>query len=768
MRTYTDKKNFSFISRWLHNIQQLRLHSSDSLQKHGKGFCILVELLYPALFGLAAKDTGLPFILSFLLVSGIFFVLLKLFLFLTRKFCQFLAFPVLKGRTFHPKETQWVSLVIHILFSYAVNLCFFCTTSFRTGSFYPVLLGFLFSTALLFTAVSGHSLFSGKGQKKYSKILFPCSVLILVSFLFFFCSKGFRDSFEDNSGRLKNEISKPLSEEELLYFQNHYLKTGTYTPNSLLYGSAPGASVFSDGKTDASILPSGTVDISSFFPEDAPLLSLHDWYIGENSRSVTLSGKIWYPREISGCPVLFFIHGNHTMTEPSYLGYDYLGRCLASYGYVVVSVDENYCNYYMMPSISGEDDARAILLLENIRQVLSYNIEKTCPIYGKINETKIAIGGHSRGGEAAADAAFLNNCDAVPENGAHKLSYHFPIQAVISVAPTSECYRPPGHELTLTDINYLLVHGSNDQDVSTMQGISQYQNVEFSGKEDHFKSFVYIAGANHGQFNSLWGQTDTFFPVSLLYNTGNFISETEQQTLLQVYVKEFLDASFLEDTKASRDFFQRNPAYQPLLCDTFYFTGYEDSSFLPVCTFEEDADVTHGTMKGTSISALHTAFYETEPVIASKRSGHAVCLSFSGKEPAEYQIVFDEPPVLSKASFLSFDVMDSGGKNPDSGALSLSVMLTDKEGRTCTLPASLYAPLYPPMPVTLFKLEGLLKNSLQKTCFQTIRIPLSDFGFPAKGHPEDSFSADCIQKITFLFQKETGGKVMLDNIGFCQ
>ena len=42
---------------------------------------------------------------------------------------------------------------------------------------------------------------------------------------------------------------------------------------------------------------------------------------------------------------VFIAHGNHEITTESYLGYDYLGRYLASHGYVMVSVDQNACNH---------------------------------------------------------------------------------------------------------------------------------------------------------------------------------------------------------------------------------------------------------------------------------------------------------------------------------------------------------------------------------------------------------------------------------------
>ena len=74
-----------------------------------------------------------------------------------------------------------------------------------------------------------------------------------------------------------------------------------------------------------------------------------------------IKGEIYYPEGGSNCPTLIIVHGAHGAETPSYLGYEYLGRYLASNGYVVVSVDENICN-----DLNVYNDARAIIFLENI------------------------------------------------------------------------------------------------------------------------------------------------------------------------------------------------------------------------------------------------------------------------------------------------------------------------------------------------------------------------------------------------------------------
>ena len=108
-----------------------------------------------------------------------------------------------------------------------------------------------------------------------------------------------------------------------------------------------------------------------------------------------------------------------------------LGEYLASHGYVVVSVDQNACNM-----LSGENDGRAVLLLENIGLLLGYNEEEDNPLEGVLDADNIAIAGHSRGGEMVATAYLFNGYDNYPENGNVDFDYHYNIRSIIAIAPT--------------------------------------------------------------------------------------------------------------------------------------------------------------------------------------------------------------------------------------------------------------------------------------------------------------------------------------------
>ena len=302
------------------------------------------------------------------------------------------------------------------------------------------------------------------------------------------------DGFQDPMVRRYLALSEPQEAAALLE-----AGPGPFPTASLDYGP--------EGAVEA-----GTVDLTDYMSRDTGNLVGHyvDAYWDYELDEVPLRGRVWYPAEGQSCPVLFLAHGNHGITTPSYQGYDYLGAYLASYGYVVISVDQNACNM-----LTGENDGRAVLLLEHIGLLLDYSSQRENPLYGKIDPDRIAIAGHSRGGEMAATAYLFNGYDCYPENGAIEFDYHYNIRSIIAIAPTVDQYRPADHSVELEDVNYLLLHGSADRDVTSFQGMAQYENVTFTGRGDYLKSALYIAGANHGQFNSLWGaydQTGSFAP----------------------------------------------------------------------------------------------------------------------------------------------------------------------------------------------------------------------------------------------------------------
>ena len=533
------------------------------------------------------------------------------------------------------------------------------------------------------------------------------------------------------------------------------LSDQTYEINSLTYGVS-----------EDSQIKTKSVNLNSFTSYNGKFTrSFRKSYWGFGLTEVPLSGKIWYPIEGENHPVLFIVHGNHTMVTPSYLGYSYLGEYLASCGYVVVSVDQTFLNGYLDKGMIEENDARAVLLLENIKELLSQNQLEGSLIYHKIDEENIAIAGHSRGGEAVAIAALFNDYDFYPDNGQVRFDYHFNIKTVIAIAPTCDQYEPGDREVQLKDINYFLIHGSNDMDVTEFMGMKQYENVRFTGEGDYRKSYLYIAGANHGQFNTEWGRYDTGKPAAFLLNTASLIKEEEQQDILRMYLKVCLDVT-LRESLTNEDFLKDCELYAESLPETVYIQGYQDSSFTTICDYEEDSVINEGTMAGSKITGKnliwmekYTSFTDVSNKVYADRDNYAVRLNWNNTSDATYTIELESNDVAfdeSEEQYLQFDVLDlndSAVEEKNYEALDFTVTVTYEDGSEASYEVSDYKTIFPPLPVKLSKADYLFGDTVYKHHFQTVQLPL-------EGRASD------VTSIQFAFQNTDRGIIMLDNIGF--
>ena len=103
--------------------------------------------------------------------------------------------------------------------------------------------------------------------------------------------------------------------------------------------------------------------------------------------------------------------------------------------------------------------------------------------------------------------------------------------------------------------------------------------------------------ANHGQFNTVWGRTDTESPLSWLLNLKPLMLGEEQRRISKTYIAAFLEAT-LRDRREYLPLFQDWRAARLWLPDTLYVNRYQDASYVPLAIFDEDADVTTTTAPG--------------------------------------------------------------------------------------------------------------------------------------------------------------------------
>ena len=602
----------------------------------------------------------------------------------------------------------------------------------------------LFFAAALF--VKSAYLLVKKGVRKAGVVLL-CVVTggVTAFFVWFLGSEGFSDNYVKMYLAKEKQVENPVGETF-----DSYGKNGDCTVESLCYSNREDA----DLKTEP-------VDLSRYVMEGEEIEEWYrDFFQPEGLDAVPVAGKIWYPKEETDCPVIFMAHGNHSITEESYLGYEYLGNYFASLGYVFVSVDENALN-----ERSGENDGRAILLLENIKTILQCSRDVQSPLYRKIDPEEIGLAGHSRGGEMIADAYLFSQYENYPSNGMFELDYPFSIKALLAVAPSYGQYEPADHMVELLDVNYMVIQGANDQDVSVFMGNEQYENVSFTGEGDYRKASLYLAGANHGQFNTLWGKYDMEPPFSWWLNVANFISQDEQQYLLKVFSRAFFDVTLKGDTTFESLLYDAK-RYQPYLPETLYAQQYDTSDSRVIADFEEDSDVTSAT-DGSVCDAAHMAMWTEEKITDSdedrgERENHGLYLKWNHTKEAEYEITFEESRDLSGGAF-SFDIcnLNEEQERAGGGVLDFTVCFVDAAGNRAYAEVGNLVTLHPSYPVRLSKIQYLYQDAERKYPFQTVAIRQKDLTCET-----EEFNLKQVRQVVFTFDSADDGKLWMDNIRY--
>lgn len=542
-------------------------------------------------------------------------------------------------------------------------------------------------------------------------------------------------------------------------------KEGDYKTESLTYGSGKDSRRKEFGE-NASIV-TNTVDGTNFVSN---WNFLRKKYLGYGPDEMPINGSVMYPEGDGPFPLVIMVHGNHNMPESSDTGYEYLGKLLASRGYIFASIDENFLNtsaYDDMLSYNGirnETPARAFIILEHLKAFDNFNKSKNNPFFNKIDMNNISLIGHSRGGEAVAVAAALNKLKTYPDDGSIKLNYNYNIRSVVAIAPVDGVVKPTGKSIELNDINYLVIQGSNDMDVSSFMGYSQYKRVNFTPGTENYKAAVYIYGANHGQFNNNWGKEDVFgLGGHYFFNIGNIISKDDQNMAAKVFVSAFLDST-IKGKLEYKNIFKDTRYADKWLPNTIYLNDYNDAKTTTICSYDEDMDLNTTTLPGGSIDGKNFSVW-TEKRIEQKSGSmdnNSAYLSWDispNKDIPEY--IISVPPAeinITQNSALVFSLADYSKDN--NKLIDLTIRLYDKNGNTAELPLSYFHPLQNILKIEMLKFpfNCLAKNS--EPVFQKFIFSMNDFKqINPKFNPQE------LDKIEFIFDKTKEGTVFLDDIG---
>lgn len=513
------------------------------------------------------------------------------------------------------------------------------------------------------------------------------------------------------------------------------------------------------------------VDGSSFVDNWS---SIRTRSFGFGPDAMPLNGLVWYPEGEGPFPLVVTVHGNHIATDYSDPGYEYLGELLASRGYIFVSIDQNFLNtspyddMFVVKVLKNENPARGWLMLEHLKVWDEWNTTKGNPLYGKADMSKIALIGHSRGGEAVSVAAAYNKLPASPEDGNIKFNYNFGIRSIISIAGTDGQYKPAGQPMELKDINYLAIQGAHDMDVNSFDGASLYSRIGFTKGSEYFKASVYMYGANHGQFNTEWGETDGAGLGNKLFNIAQLIPQEEQLQATKVLISSFLDTT-LKESDEYRTVFQDLGYAREWLPDTMYISNYMDANTTIISSFDEDIDLGTTTLAGGRLIGEGLKEWKEEKVEMKNMTDQYSTVSL-GWDRASTSVVPEYTMILpndgldvSDHNSIVFSIANGDREVENSGTdalIDLTIKVEDKDGNTAALPLSSEAVLLPMLEGNIVKWPFTSFMPTKEPVFQNFAFKLSDL---KKANPD--FQPEQISKVSFVFDQTEKGTVLIRDIG---
>ena len=570
---------------------------------------------------------------------------------------------------------------------------------------------------------------------------------------------------------------------------------GPYQVKMLFYGNGTDIRRPEFGKTVA--IKTATVDASAFFPDfKGWKANIRKQYWGFGMDKLPLNGRVWYPDGAGPFPLALIVHGNHDMAEFSDPGYQYLGELLASRGFILASVDENFLNSGLFHDPPKQQAVRGWMLLEHLRMWREWNNTRANPFYKKIDVENVALMGHSRGGEAAATAALFNKLAYYPDDATIRFHYGFPIQSIVAIAPADGQYKPAGQWRTIENVNYLTLQGANDADVSTFDGSRQWDRVRFTEAGPWFKSELYVYRANHGQFNTVWGRSDTGAPLDWFLNLKPLMSGEDQRRISKTYISAFLEAT-LHHRHEYIPLFQDYRTIRDWVPNTLYVNRYLDASYQLVSNFNEDPDVTTTTVPGGQIRGENLSIWKEGriPFRRGDRDYNGVFLGWNREADKKKSV----PPVavysislpddlprawkLGAQSVLTLSLAVTEDKAPPPGRkiddkskeadkdekkkpelVDFTVELQSSDGVAARLPLSRFGALLPPLKVRFTKLarmDDVAYKKASEPAFQTFELPLAAFTGQNQG-----FDPSKLKTIRLRFDRTPMAVVILSQIGF--
>lgn len=479
-----------------------------------------------------------------------------------------------------------------------------------------------------------------------------------------------------------------------------------------------------------------------------------------------LGQDLYYPTNIAtlgALPVVIVSHGN----GHDYTWYDHIGRHLASYGYIVMSHQNN-----TMPGV----ETASTTTLTNTEYLLSHlTTIAGGALLNHVDKHRMTWIGHSRGGEGVV-RAYDRVIDGtyVPINFAPS-----DVVLISSIAPTDFLGTLSADPHA---VNYSLWTGGADADVSGCADCNQCQTFHLHERATGNRQSITIYGAGHGAFHDGGGSTVATGPCQLTRPEVHAVLKSYLLPLVKYYIEGNVPSydclwrqweSFRSTTLPTTSCMVVDLQYRPapaggeIVIDDFQTQNSTViSSSGGAVAFDVD-NLTEGRFDDPGVDFTNNAAEPMNGMTLAAATDIARGIVFDWTN-ADRSLNFEVVPALQDVrafQYLSFRACQVA-RHPNTtavlGDLQFQVRLRDQNGTTSTIPIGAYG-------------GGIEEPYQRSACgtgtgwgndFETIRIRLTDFQRDGSG-----LDLEHLASIEFLFGPSNGsalGRIGFDDLMICR
>ncbi len=476
-------------------------------------------------------------------------------------------------------------------------------------------------------------------------------------------------------------------------------------------------------------------------------------------RHTEIWARVYRPRTLGDTPrpVVMFLHGNHAtcgygtnpridssvqysgygtcpanhVVVPNHTGYGYLAERLASWGYVVVSINANR-GINGSPGVEGDlglNLARGRLVLKHLQLLSQWNTAGGTPsslgvdLRGHLDFGELGLMGHSRGGEGMRAAYNLYRDTGSPWPA--KIPDPLTVRGIFEIGPVDG---QTGRVLDAAGTKWTVLLPMCDGDVADLQGVKPYDRMQdlFTEGPEAQKSTYTVWGANHNYYNTEWQLSDSSGCAGHDPLWTDVMGSAEQRTTGLASVLAFFRANVGDTTpEFNRNF---NPEYRlPSVVSsvTRVDRGFTHSPGDAVTRVVEDFDKPTGTSTHGYPNDAVTIEISHGPVPDHDEGQTAGAISWTA--PGGYfQTNWSAPGTavdISDYRTLDLRVSRQASELNPGGDTTFSVQLVHAD-QTLSAPVPLDRHASLTGPVGVIDPVG---DTYPHSIMQTVRVPLGEF-----------------------------------------